>query len=130
MTRDEMECYQSTQADINLYWVPGLWFIQRLRDARRRGIIRDAQGVKLIMEVCYFFPHNHRIDEILAAYTPPGRFRPSAHPPRAEHFPAQCHVTATELRDFSVKLTGLLRHNLRRRSKSLFIFCWPTDPAI
>ena len=46
-----MECFQSTEADINLYWVPGLWFIHRLRESQQKGIIKDSQGMKLIMEV-------------------------------------------------------------------------------
>lgn len=51
MTKEEMECFQSTEADINLYWVPGLWFIHRLRESQQKGIIKDSQGMKLIMEV-------------------------------------------------------------------------------
>ncbi len=46
-----MESYQSIEADINLYWLPGLWFAHHLREAQLQGRITDAHGAKLIMEV-------------------------------------------------------------------------------
>ena len=53
MTRAEMESYQSIEADINLYWLPGLWFAHHLREAQLQGRITDAHGAKLIMEVFF-----------------------------------------------------------------------------
>ena len=46
-----MECYQSVKTDVNLFWLPGLWFAKNLSRAQREGLITDQQGIKLIMEV-------------------------------------------------------------------------------
>ena len=54
MTAAEMECFLSVKSNVNLYWVPGMWFIHLLRKVRQEGRVRDAQGLKLITEVCYF----------------------------------------------------------------------------
>ncbi len=51
MTKAEMKCYKSVESDVNLYWLPGLWFTQNLQAAFRQGRVKDAYGVKLIMEV-------------------------------------------------------------------------------
>jgi len=51
MTRKEIDCFLSIKSDVNLYWVPGMWFIHLLRTAKKEGRIRDPQGVKLITEV-------------------------------------------------------------------------------
>ena len=54
MTRNEMNSLLSINSDVNLYWVPGVWFIHLLREAKKEGRIRDAQGLKLITEVNSF----------------------------------------------------------------------------
>ncbi len=53
MTKVEMECFESVEADINLYWLPGLWFVHHLREAQLKGRVTDSHGAKLIMEVCF-----------------------------------------------------------------------------
>jgi len=53
MTKVEMECFESVEADINLYWLPGLWFVHHLREAQLKGRITDSHGAKLIMEVFF-----------------------------------------------------------------------------
>ncbi|EFX64654.1 hypothetical protein DAPPUDRAFT_66073 [Daphnia pulex] len=50
MTRAEMECFKAVKADVNLFWLPGLWFTQRLREAQLQGRILDSFGVQLIMK--------------------------------------------------------------------------------
>lgn len=51
MTKSEMECFQSVETDVNLFWLPGLWFAHTLRKAQQEGRVTDQQGIKLIMEV-------------------------------------------------------------------------------
>jgi hypothetical protein len=51
MTRAEMECFKAVKADVNLFWLPGLWFTQRLREAQLQGRILDSFGAQLIMKV-------------------------------------------------------------------------------
>lgn len=46
-----MRCYESIESDVNLYWLPGLWFAQNLQEAFMKGHIKDTYAVKLIMEV-------------------------------------------------------------------------------
>ncbi|XP_046652814.1 bestrophin-2-like [Daphnia pulicaria] len=50
MTYAEMETFKSVEADVNLYWLPGLWFSHRLREAQARGRIIDSYGTQLIMK--------------------------------------------------------------------------------
>ncbi|XP_032780724.1 bestrophin-2 isoform X2 [Daphnia magna] len=50
MTKTEMRCYESIESDVNLYWLPGLWFAQNLQEAFMKGHIKDTYAVKLIME--------------------------------------------------------------------------------
>lgn len=52
MTQAEMESYKAVESDINLYWLPGLWFSHRLREAQAKGRITDPYGAQLIMKVC------------------------------------------------------------------------------
>lgn len=51
MTKEEKLCYESINSDVNLFWLPGLWFTQNLQSAYRQGWIKDTYGTKLIMEV-------------------------------------------------------------------------------
>ncbi len=51
MTRAEMECFKAVKADVNLFWLPGLWFTQRLQEAQLQGRILDSFGAQLIMKV-------------------------------------------------------------------------------
>lgn len=51
MTRAEMECFKAVKADVNLFWLPGLWFTQRLREAQLQSRILDSFGAQLIMKV-------------------------------------------------------------------------------
>lgn len=51
MTKAEMETFKGVDSDVNLYWLPGLWFCHRLRDAQFRGKIIDPHGAQLIMKV-------------------------------------------------------------------------------
>ena len=51
MTKAEMEMYKAVETDVNLYWLPGLWFSHHLREAQLRGRVVDAHGAKLIMQV-------------------------------------------------------------------------------
>lgn len=51
MTEKEKECYEAVKTEVNIYWLPGLWFTHYLQEARRQGQVKDAHGVKLIMEV-------------------------------------------------------------------------------
>jgi hypothetical protein len=51
MTKKELQELESISADINLFWVPGTWFISTLQEAKRRHVLTDANGAKLIMEV-------------------------------------------------------------------------------
>ncbi|KAK4023402.1 hypothetical protein OUZ56_008814 [Daphnia magna] len=50
MTYAEMKTYKAVQSDVNLYWLPGLWFSHRLREAQARGRIIDSYGAQLIMK--------------------------------------------------------------------------------
>ncbi len=59
MTTTEKECYEAVKTDVNIYWLPGLWFTNYLQEARRRGQIDDAHGIKLIMEVSNKFKRFH-----------------------------------------------------------------------
>lgn len=58
MTPNEKECYEAVKTDVNIYWLPGLWFTHYLQEARRQGRVKDAHGVKLIMEVNKFVKNN------------------------------------------------------------------------
>jgi bestrophin-3 len=51
MTEKEKETFESVKADLNLYWLPGLWFSHHLREAQKQGRITDSHGAKLIMSV-------------------------------------------------------------------------------
>lgn len=51
MTEKEKEMFESVKADVNLYWLPGLWFAHHLRNAQKHGRITDSHGAKLIMSV-------------------------------------------------------------------------------
>lgn len=51
MTREEKKCLESIKTDVNLYWLPGLWFTKNLQEALRQGHVRDAYGAQLIMQV-------------------------------------------------------------------------------
>lgn len=61
MTRAELVCYSSINSDVNLYWVPGMWFIHLLRKAKNHGRIRDNQGLKLITEEFLEFRSSCRV---------------------------------------------------------------------
>jgi len=58
MTHAEMECFKAVKADVNLFWLPGLWFTHRLREAQLQGRLLDSFGAQLIMKV-YLSCHNH-----------------------------------------------------------------------
>jgi hypothetical protein len=51
MTYAKMETFKAVEADVNLYWLPGLWFSHRLREAQVRGRIINPFGAQLIMKV-------------------------------------------------------------------------------
>jgi len=53
MTKVESKHYTKAigKTDINLYWLPGLWFVHNLQEAQRQGLVVDPLGVKLIMQV-------------------------------------------------------------------------------
>ena len=53
MTKVESKHYTKAigKTDINLYWLPGLWFVHNLQEAQRQGLVNDPLGVKLIMQV-------------------------------------------------------------------------------
>lgn len=53
MTKAEMEAFKAVDTDVNLYWLPGLWFAQRLKEAQKNGRIVDPYGAQLIMKVKY-----------------------------------------------------------------------------
>ncbi len=65
MTYAEMETFKAVEADVNLYWLPGLWFSHRLREAQARGRIIDSYGAQLIMKVnsCCTIHHQHDVTE-------------------------------------------------------------------
>lgn len=62
-----MKCYESIESDVNLYWLPGLWFAQNLQSAFMRGHITDTYAVKHIMEVYLLFNLNQRIVAVFLA---------------------------------------------------------------
>ena len=51
MTQTELEYFNAVEADINLYWLPGLWFAHHLREAKLQGKITDPHGAQTIMNV-------------------------------------------------------------------------------
>lgn len=51
MTQAELETFKAVESDVNLYWLPGLWFSHRLREAQVQGRIIDSYGAQLIMKV-------------------------------------------------------------------------------
>lgn len=51
MTETEKISFESIKSDVNLYWLPGLWFAQNLQSAFKQGRVKDTYGAKLIMEV-------------------------------------------------------------------------------
>ena len=51
MTQSDMEYFKAVKADVNLFWLPGLWFTHRLREAQLQGRIIDPFGAQLIMKV-------------------------------------------------------------------------------
>lgn len=53
MTATEKRYFERVTADINLFWVPGGWFISAFQDAVTSGAVADSCGTKLIMEVIY-----------------------------------------------------------------------------
>lgn len=52
MTPKEKQIYESIAPVVNLYWVPGTWFISALDTAVKQGFMKNHPGNKLIMEVC------------------------------------------------------------------------------
>lgn len=55
MTTLELELYQSVPSvEFNTYWIPCTWFINLLKEARNNRRLPDAQGLKIIMEVCIY----------------------------------------------------------------------------
>jgi len=51
MTKKEKRYYESIETDVNLYWLPGLWFAQNLQAAFMQGCVKDTYAVNHIMEV-------------------------------------------------------------------------------
>ena len=51
MTSAEMERFQSVDATINMFWMPGMWCVHRLREAKLQGKITDPHGANIIMNV-------------------------------------------------------------------------------
>lgn len=52
MTKREKIYYESIETNVNLYWLPGLWFAQNLQAAFLQGCVKDTYAVNQIMEVC------------------------------------------------------------------------------
>jgi hypothetical protein len=52
MTKREKIYYESIETNVNLYWLPGLWFAQNLQAAFMQGCVKDTYAVNQIMEVC------------------------------------------------------------------------------
>lgn len=56
MTSLELELFQSVPSlEFNTYWIPCTWLINLLKEARRNNRLSDAQGLKIIMEVCLHY---------------------------------------------------------------------------
>jgi hypothetical protein len=56
MTRIELEMFVAVPSEeFNTYWIPSTWFISLLKQAKRSNRIMDSQGLKIIMEVRFFF---------------------------------------------------------------------------
>lgn len=51
MTKSEKQSLESIVTDLNLFWVPGCWFVANLQDAIHDQTLTDPIGIKLIMEV-------------------------------------------------------------------------------
>lgn len=52
MTGTEKEHLESIVSDVNLFWVPGSWFVSTLQEAVDDGTLSvDPIGIKLVMEV-------------------------------------------------------------------------------
>lgn len=62
MTQTEKKYYESIAPVVNLFWVPGTWFVSALNEAIKEGMLNDEAGSKLIMEVYAIFklPKNSR----------------------------------------------------------------------
>ncbi len=55
MTATEKEHLESIVSDLNLFWVPGSWFVSTLQEAVDDGTLSvDPIGLKLVMEVTLF----------------------------------------------------------------------------
>ncbi|XP_046653571.1 bestrophin-2-like isoform X2 [Daphnia pulicaria] len=50
MTKREKIYYESIETNVNLYWLPGLWFAQNLQAAFLQGCVKDTYAVNQIME--------------------------------------------------------------------------------
>lgn len=51
----ELECYKAAETDVNIFWLPGIWFVHRLHEAEAKGLVPSSHGVKIIMTVTPFF---------------------------------------------------------------------------
>ena len=51
MTKEEKEIFESVKADINMFWLPALWFAHYMREAQKNGKITYNDGARLIMAV-------------------------------------------------------------------------------
>lgn len=51
MTLSEKHYLESIDSDLNLFWVPGSWFVSNLQEAINEGTLTDSIGIKLVMEV-------------------------------------------------------------------------------
>ena len=54
MTRKEKELYELAEAEypeMDIYWLPGVWFAHNMREAQKQGKISFSDGARLIMAV-------------------------------------------------------------------------------
>lgn len=51
MTQKEKQAYESIAPVVNMFWVPGTWFISTLDAAVSEGFLTNHPGNKLVMEV-------------------------------------------------------------------------------
>ena len=50
ITQSEIKMFNKVETDINKFWLPAMWFVHRLREAKEAGKI-DSYGAKIVMSV-------------------------------------------------------------------------------
>jgi len=54
MTKKEKELYELAEAEypeMDIYWLPGVWFAHNMREAQKQGKMSFSDGARLIMAV-------------------------------------------------------------------------------